>query len=134
MDVDLLVLAKTENLNHFVKELCDAGIHAELQRGGYDDPVPFLIRADLLDIIIATKRYEADAVEHSVAVELAGRDIPVVSPEYLVILKLKAGGPRDMLDVRELLASNLLNKELLHALATRYRVSTLLRKVLNSEK
>jgi len=45
MDVDLLVVAKTETLNHLVKALCAAGMPAELRCGGLDDPVPFLIRA-----------------------------------------------------------------------------------------
>jgi len=129
MDVDLLVLAKAENLDHLVKALCEAGMNAELRRGGFDDPVPFLIRADFLDIIVATKKYEAEAVEQSIAVNIAGRDIPVASPEFLIILKLKAGGPRDLLDVRELLATDLVDKVLLADLATRYRVSTLLQKV-----
>jgi hypothetical protein len=124
MDVDLLVLAKTENLDHLVRALCDAGMKAELRRGGMTDPIPFLIRADALDIIVATKKYEAEAVEQSIAVNIAGRDIPVASPEFLIILKLKAGGPRDLLDVRELLAANLVDHALLANLAARYRVST----------
>ncbi len=122
MDVDLLVLVDSSNLNHLVEALCDAGINAELRRGGIDDPVPYLIRADLLDIIVATKKYEAEAIEQSITVNIAGTDIPVASPEYLIILKLKAGGPRDLLDVQELLASGLVDRALLAELATRYRV------------
>lgn len=133
MHVELLVLAKSENLDHIVDALCHAWMNAELRRGGFDDPVPFLIRADFVDIIVATKKYEAEAVEQSIAVNLAGRDIPVASPEFLIILKLKAGGPRDLWDVRELLASKLVNKELLHDLASRYRVSTLLRELSQTE-
>jgi hypothetical protein len=122
MDVDLLVLVESDNLNNLVKALCNAGMNAELRRGGVDDPVPYLIRADSLDIIVATKKYETEAVEQSIAVNIGGRDIPVASPEYLIILKLKAGGPRDLLDVQELLASNLVDRLLLAELAARYRV------------
>jgi hypothetical protein len=122
MDVDLLVLVESNNLNHLVKALCDAGMNAELRRGGVDDPVPYLIRADFLDIIVATKKYEAEAIEQSITVSIAGKDIPVASPEFLIILKLKAGGPRDLLDVQELLASNLVDRVLLAELAARYRV------------
>lgn len=129
MDIDLLVLAKPEELDHLVETLLDAGMNAELRRGGSDDPVPFLIRADCLDIVVATKKYQAETVEHSISVNIAGKDIPVASPEYLIILKLKAGGPRDLLDVRELLKSNLVDKALLARLATRYRVDKLLREV-----
>lgn len=122
MDVDLLVLVESNNLNQLVKALCDAGMNAELRRGGADDPVPCLIRADSLDIIVATKKYEAEAIEQSIAVTIAGKAIPVASPEFLIILKLKAGGPRDLLDVQELLASNLVDRELLAEIAARYGV------------
>lgn len=129
MDVDLLVLVESNNLDHLVKALCNAGLKAELRRGGFDDPVPLLIRADSLDIIVATKKYEAETIAQSISVTIGGRDIPIASPEYLIILKLKAGGPRDLLDVKELLASNLVDKDLLAELATRYRVDTLLQEV-----
>ena len=129
MDVDLLVLAERENLDHLVRALCDAGMPAELRRGGLDDPIPYLIRADFLDIIIATKTYQAEAVGESIAVNVAGKEIPVVSPEYLIILKLKAGGPQDLADVKELLAANLVDTSLLATLSKRYRVNTLLMKI-----
>jgi hypothetical protein len=122
-DVDLLVLLDSGNPDHLVQALCGAGMKAELRRGGADDPVPYLIRADCLDIIVATKKYEAEAIRQSIAVSIAGRDIPVASPEFLIILKLKAGGPRDLLDVQELLASNLVDHKLLAELATRYQVA-----------
>jgi hypothetical protein len=121
-DVDLLVLVDSSNLNYLVKALCDAGMNAELRRGGVDDPVPCLIRADALDIVVATKKYEAEAIEQSIVVNIAGKDIPVASPEYLIILKLKAAGPRDLLDVQEILASNLVDRALLAEIAARYRI------------
>lgn len=122
MDIDFLVLVESTNLNHLVNALSSAGLSAELRRGGYDDPVPCLIRADSLDIIVATKKYEAEAIEQSVIVDVLGREIPVVSPEYLIILKLKAGGPRDILDVQEILAANLVERALLAELMARYGV------------
>ena len=48
--------------------------------------------------------------------------MPVASPEFVIILKLKAGGPQDLLDVQELLASGLVNRELLAELAACYNV------------
>jgi hypothetical protein len=122
MDVDLLVLADSNNLAHLVNALCDAGMNAELRCGGVDDPVPYLIRAEFLDIVIATKKFEAEAIEQSIAVNISGRSVPVASPEFLIILKLKAGGPRDLLNVQELLASNLVDPALLAELTARYRI------------
>jgi len=88
MDIDFLVLVESTNLNHLVKALCDAGLNAELRCGVYDDPVSYLIRADSLDIIVASKKYEAEAIEQSVIVDVLGRDIPVVSPEYLSLIHI----------------------------------------------
>ncbi|MFZ4855830.1 MAG: nucleotidyl transferase AbiEii/AbiGii toxin family protein [Desulfuromonadaceae bacterium] len=129
MDVDMLVIVQSSKLDYLVEKLCEAGMNAEFRRGGVDDPIPLLIRADSLDIIVATKKFEAETIEQSVVTQIAGRDIPVASPEYLIILKLKAGGPRDLLDVRELLASNLVDQALLAELASRYRVDQLLHEV-----
>ncbi|MDD2500522.1 MAG: nucleotidyl transferase AbiEii/AbiGii toxin family protein [Geobacter sp.] len=121
-DIDLLILVDTDKLQQVVIALCDAGLHAELRRGGYDDPVPYLIRADAVDLLVATKTYEAETIRQSNAIEIAGKTVPVASPEFLIILKLKAGGPQDLLDVQELLASGLVNRELLAELAARYKV------------
>lgn len=121
-DIDLLVLVDTDKLQHVTAALCDAGLNAELRRGGFNDPVPYLIRADAVDMIVATKTFEVEAIKQSVDVPIAGKTIPIVSPEYLIILKLNAGGPQDLLDVQELLASGLVNQELLAELAARYKV------------
>lgn len=121
-DIDLLVLVDTDKLQQIVTAFCDAGMHAELRRGGFDDPVPYLIRADAVDMIVVTKTYEAEAIRQSVGIAITGKSIPVVSPEYLIILKLKAGGPRDILDVQEILDSGLVNQKLLEELAARYKV------------
>lgn len=122
-DIDLLILVDTGKLQQIVTVFCDAGLHAELRRGDYDDPVPYLIRADAVDLLIATKAYEAEAIRQSIAIDIAGKTVPVVSPEFLIILKLKAGGPQDLLDVEELLASGLVSRELLAELAARYKVA-----------
>jgi len=129
-DVDLLLLVEPAHIPRFVAALQDAGIHAVVHKGGPDDPVPCLIRAHNLDIIAATRKFEAEAVANSIEVEIAGMKIPVVAPEYLVILKLKAGGPQDKIDVRELLASNGIDTARVRELAARFRVSKLLERAI----
>ena len=121
-DIDLLVLVDTDKLQQIVTAFCDAGLHAELRRGDYNDPVPYLIRADAVDILVATRAYEAEAIQQSINVAVAGKTVPVASPEFLIVLKLKAGGPQNLLDVQELLASGLVNRELLAELTARYKV------------
>ncbi len=130
MDIDLLLLVQPEDQNRLVTALCAAGVTAELVKGGFDDPVPYLIRANRLDIIIVTKKLEADAVKTSIEIDLAGCRIPVTSPEYLLLLKLQAGGPKDLMDAGELLASTTINREQLLELAKQYRLGKALEHVL----
>lgn len=122
MDIDLLLLIQPEDRNRLVDALCAAGIEAELCKGGFDDPVPYLIRAKNLDIILVTRKLEAEAVKSSIQIDLAGCALPVVSPEYLILLKLQAGGPKDQMDIRELLASAPFDRQRLVELAHQHRL------------
>jgi len=131
-DVDLLLLVEHGEIGLLVDRLNDAGFNVALHRGGYDDPVPLLIRGEELDIIVATKRLESEAITASIPVEIADLRVPVVSPEYLVVLKLKAGGPRDLLDVRELLSSTATDLDLARELSGRFRVLGRLEKIVKS--
>jgi len=48
-----------------------------------------------VDCIIATTDYERAAVERSVPATIEGREIPVLTPEDLIVFKLMAGRARD---------------------------------------
>ena len=54
-DIDMLMLVDTDKLQQIVTAFCAAGLQAELRCGDYDDPVPYLIRADAFDLLVATK-------------------------------------------------------------------------------
>lgn len=129
-DIDLLLLVEPVDIPRFVAALENAGIHAVVHRGGLDDPVPYLIRAEYLDIMVATHKLEADAVANSIAVDLGGMKVPVVAPEYLAVLKLKAGGPQDEVDVRELLAVAGVDIARVRELAVRFRVDMTLERLI----
>lgn len=125
-DVDLLVLIDVHNLKRFVSELNQLGIFAEFRRGGTDDPVPYLIRADQENMIVSVRKLEADAVRNSVRIDIGSVSVPVVPSEHLLLLKLKAGGPKDLMDARELFLSETLDKVLLLELAKRFHCTKLL--------
>lgn len=136
-DIDLLVsLEATEKTSAFITALKEDGFSAELYKGSITDPVPYLVRArkkDVpIDIIIATRKMENEAVANAVDIDFKGVNIPVISPEYLIIMKLKAGGPRDLLDVKELLLSKKPDMESVISLAKRFRVDKRLAKIRES--
>lgn len=91
---------------------------AALERGGFeprirDDEfiahtrvVPIVHRATKfpIDVVLAGPGLEQQFLAGARAHRLGGHDIPVIAPEHLVVTKVLAGRPKDLEDVRELLA------------------------------
>ena len=67
--------------------------------------LPLLHRATQmpLDVVLAGPGLEEDFLERAVVVTLAGMEVPVITPEDLVVTKLLAGRPKDVEDVRGIL-------------------------------
>ena len=107
-DVDLLAeLTASPELEAALRA---AGWQASWQWGGSDDPIPLLLRLEWahggpeIDVILATRPWERAMLDRAVQVTLpGGRRVPVVTPEDLIVLKLLAGGPQDLIDVADLL-------------------------------
>ena len=136
-DIDLLLLLDVAaDVNALAERLVQKGIKSELIKGDLRDPIPYLLKIVLetveIDVIIATKRWEFDAVENAVSIDLGAKDISIVSPEYLIIMKLKAGGPRDMLDVQDILETGDIDLEKTKSLAKSYRVDKKLERLMLS--
>ena len=116
----------------------------EWRVGDYDDPIPLLLRIELpraygrlgADIVWAHKRWQREALAHTTTIKLSGGKIPVLHPEDLILLKLDAGGPRDIADIKELLADPPPELDLarLKQNATRLRLGEALKKCLREIK
>ena len=88
------------------------GAVAEWRVGDHEDPIPLLLRLGLprargisVDMLWAHKRWQRQALARSVPVKLAEMELFVLHPEDLILMKLEAGGPQDLLDVELLLSS-----------------------------
>ena len=83
----------------------------DARRGDPEDPLAGVVRwtdvDDAVDIVVAKHRWQADLLQRREHVAIEGRQLPVVDRAGLILLKLYAGGPQDVLDVRLLLAANL---------------------------
>lgn len=68
--------------------------------------IPVVHRATGLpvDLVLAGPGLEQLFLDRAGPQRIAGTEIPVIAPEHLVITKLLAGRPKDLEDVRELLA------------------------------
>ena len=104
--------------------------------GDSDDPIPLLLRIEFpksigrlgTDILWAHKRWHQEALQRRLEVKSGRLRMYVLHPEDLILLKLDAGGPQDLLDVRALLAAkpSELDIERLKRGAAQLRLQTLL--------
>ena len=84
------------------------GIAVSIQRGDPEDPLLGVVRLRRepdpdVDLVVGRERWLDDVLARSVTLRLGGEPIPVVDAPDLVLLKLGAGGPIDLIDVRLLL-------------------------------
>jgi len=56
-----------------------------------------------LDVVLAGPGLEEEFLDRALVVSLAGMEVPVISPEDLIVTKLLAGRPKDVEDVRGIL-------------------------------
>ena len=68
--------------------------------------IPFVHRASriLLDVVLAGPGLEDEFLRRAVAVDIDGTVVPVISPEDLIVTKILAGRPKDLEDVRGVVA------------------------------
>jgi hypothetical protein len=102
-------LALRDKLANFIDH---QNCRADWRVGDFDDPIPLLLKIELpaalgnvgADILWAHKRWQREALVRAVGVVMDGGSIPVLHPEDLILMKLDAGGPQDLLDVEQLIA------------------------------
>jgi hypothetical protein len=104
-DVDLLATDDRVLRDEFWDTLREGGVVADVRRGDSLDPLRGVIRIEVagqrpVDVIVGRHAWQARAVERA---ERSSGSLPVVTACDLILLKLYAGGPQDLWDVRELL-------------------------------
>ena len=82
--------------------------------------------------LVGAHALQRDALTRSITIKVSRRQIRVLHPEDLILLKLDAGGPQDLIDVTGLLTDPppQLNMNRLRESAHRLRLSRLLDKCL----
>ena len=142
-DIDLLFVfksGKTATVESLKNRLEKNGWEVTVRKGDFEDNLPFSIsitdeNGETIDLIPSTHKWEekivADAEKLLIFNEI---ELPVVNPEGLIVLKLKAGGPQDIVDIGTLLLKRGINKEKLNNLAKKARVDKNLAKLLGKLK
>jgi hypothetical protein len=149
-DIDLLAHSipsplRDPGLRHRMKSFLESrGSVVDWRVGDSDDPIPLLLRIRLTppapgidaDILWAHKQWQREALARTVTLKVSGMDVFVLHPEDLILLKLEAGGPQDLLDVESLLAESPPQLDIvgLKRKARRLRLSTTLAKLLRPRR
>ena len=81
----------------------------EIRHGDPDDPLEGVVRlgggAEPIDIVVGHQPWTTRVLERRVFLQFAGSRLPLVDRADLIILKLFAAGPQDLVDVQLLLAA-----------------------------
>lgn len=138
-DIDILADLSVTNrsaIEEVLNMLLTSGFKGNLEIGGPEDDIKFCIKALStegvpVDIIFASRKWEAEIVEEGLVVEvMKGLSIPVVRPEGLIVLKLKAGSFQDVADASKLLVEAEYDLQRLRNLAKRARVDKRLERLM----
>ena len=109
LDADVLVVERQVlDEGFWVEE--PASILVEIRRGDSDDPLAGVVRcrraAEVVDIVVGKHAWQKPILARRTMLTIGGRPLPLVEDADLVLLKLFAGGPQDLLDVRLLIAAD----------------------------
>jgi len=133
-DIDFLVALPAEKTGYFTSLLRNKGYKVRHNKADLLDPLGdvFFIQTEIpVQLICAKYQHHLAAIERAVLIDYSGQKIRVITPEDLIIFKLKAGAPRDLWDAENLLAFNQnLDLEYLLNVAKELRVERRLKSVI----
>lgn len=126
IDVDFLIDVQ-KSLYPKIKEVFEAnGAKVNVSKSSFDDPVGDVFNITFngtrVQLITAKWAWEREAIKHCRIEKINSFKVNVPALEYLLILKEKAGGTKDRLDVDNLLAINngKIQEDLLNRLRKKY--------------
>lgn len=141
-DIDFLVDTEEDSFRKiFSQDLKKAGYLIKVFRGDIDDPLRSLIRIfnekgnPLVDLILVYWDWQKDIISAAEPIHLEPKlVVPIAKAEDLIVLKLKAGSTRDLLDAEELIKvtdlAKRLDKDRLYLLSKRANVDKKLKNLL----
>lgn len=108
-DVDWLAVIRPSRKTEVLKALSSLGA-VEWRAPGEDDPIAGLIRIvpedeekPVIDILLAAKAADREALSRCVDLDLGQGPVPAVRPEDIIAMKLQAGGGLDYEDAKAIL-------------------------------
>lgn len=110
-DYDLLVLDRGVLEAVAWTDLADSGAVVEIRRGDSEDPLAGVVRVTRegeasVDLVVGKRPFLEGVLARRRELVVRGRRVPVVLGADLLLLKVFAGGPQDLLDAENLLAGD----------------------------
>jgi predicted nucleotidyltransferase len=108
-DVDVTIEIDPVEVNGYVQAMTDRGFDVVINDAGFLERtrvIPFVHRASgmPLDVVLGGRGLEEDFLRRAIDVDVDGTVIPVISPEDLIVTKTLAGRPKDIEDIRGVIA------------------------------
>lgn len=107
-DHDLFVTDTTCLDRRTWEGLASEGVHVEVHRGDFQDPLAGVVRFNVsgeipVDVVVGKFIWQRALLERTRRAVFAGTEFPVIGPADLILLKLYAGGLQDAWDIQQLL-------------------------------
>jgi len=107
-DVDILTVNRDVLQEDFWTELRGEGAEVAIRLGDSDDPLRGVVRiafsdGAMADVVIGKYRWQQDLIERADLLDVGDMQIDVPRSSDLILLKLFAGGPQDLADIRSIL-------------------------------
>jgi predicted nucleotidyltransferase len=109
-DADLLLSVARARLTKLENVFRSAGFETELRRGDLEDPIPALLSArdrygNRVDLLAGLRGLDPGAFARAIEVPFQGATLRVVGREDFIAMKCFAGGPQDLADARQAVAT-----------------------------
>ena len=106
LDVDFFVVDSSVLKAEFWSPLQDLA-QADCRRGDFEDQLRGLVRlrgnGEVVDVVVGKWKWEAGVIERASPAPIWEKSVPVVRAADLILMKLSAGGGKDIWDVSQLL-------------------------------
>jgi hypothetical protein len=106
-DVDLLTTERQVLSEPFWNREGETAFRVDVRMGDWDDPLAGVVRIggqEPIDVVVGKYRWQRDVVHRAERISVRGLTLPIPTASDLILLKLFAGGYRDLVDVRTLLS------------------------------
>jgi predicted nucleotidyltransferase len=127
LDADVLLSVGLQEAKSLESAFKDAGFRTEASRGGFDDPIPGMLKVsdsygNRVDLLLGLKGLDPNAFTRLIDVPFQGNTLKFIGREDFIAMKVFAGGPIDIVDATRAISAgrNSLDLALLRRLAMRY--------------